>query len=126
MLPTFEALVAQATAQTKPYCWFVKQSKCRACGEVHEMQPVLMREERSGWWLQCNEPMEDHANAPLKFEVVELAWCKNCHSEAARLLTADVKLACDSFANTTALAGQLEKLLYAYYKVRAKEHFHHA
>jgi hypothetical protein len=126
MLPTFEALVAQATAQTKPYCWFVKQSKCRACGEVHEMQPVLMREERSGWWLQCNEPLEEHANAPVKFEIVELQWCKNCHSEAAKRFTADLKNAVDMYANTTTLASRVVKLLDDYSRARAKEHFHHA
>jgi hypothetical protein len=125
MLLSLETLVASARASTRPYRWLVKQSRCRACGNVHEREPVLMKQVESGWLF---EGLDDgtHLSAPVVFEEVFLAWCEHCHSHAAQELTRGVRLALDSAANTTALAIKLQALLDKYERDETKERFHHA
>jgi hypothetical protein len=91
------------------------------------MQPVLMQEHKSGWWMQVvNASIDEHADAPMKFEVVELAWCAHCHSPNAATLTADVRAALDMYSNTTILADRLRIVLRRFELAQTKEKFHHA
>jgi hypothetical protein len=125
MLPDFDSLVRSARASTLPYRWLVKQSRCRACGNVHEREPLLMKQVESGWLF---ETLDDgsHNSAPVVFEEVLLAFCEHCHSKSAQELTRSLREAIDTLANTTALAIRVQALLDRYEREEKKERFHHA
>ena len=125
MLPSFSDLVLQAQETVKPYRWLVKQAVCRACGEVHEMKPVLMREVESGWKFETNDD-GTHDGAPVVFEQTSLAWCSHCHSPAAQELTKGIRQALDMYANTNTIAIRMRALLIKYEAAQTKDRFHHA
>ena len=124
----FDQLIARATAETKPFRWVIVQSTCRACGSVHEAQPVLMREHAPDSFIKVlDEHMfEEHAHAPVAIRAAQLAWCEHCRSQAAAELTRDVKEAVDKFGNTTSLEKALREALSRFEVRRTKEKFHHA
>jgi len=124
-LPDFDALIRGAQASILPYRWLVRQSRCRACGNVHEQAPLLMRYEVSGWAFAVADDGL-HESAPVVFEEKLLAWCEACHSPAAQKLTARVREATDMYSNSTILATRLKRLLLEFEKAQTKEHFHHA
>lgn len=124
MLPDFSTLVSSARESVRPYRWLVKQSRCRACGNVHERAPILMREEHNGWSFATVDDLS-HDSAPVVFEEVLLAWCEHCHSPAAQELTRNVRLAVDEFANTSALAKILRTALARYDADQCRTQFHH-
>jgi hypothetical protein len=124
MLPSLDSLVASARESVRPYRWLVKQSRCRACGEVHEQQPLLMCQAESGWSFSCEDD-GSHESAPVVFEEQLLAWCQHCHSPAAAELTKRVRNALDDFSNTTELAKRLRDVLALYEREHTKEAFHH-
>jgi hypothetical protein len=125
MLPSFDSLVASAREQIRPYRWLVKQSRCRACGEVHEQQPLLMCDGDNGWSFTCEDD-GSHESAPVVFEEQILAWCAHCHSPAAQELTKLAREALDMYSNSTTLAVRLQIALRRFELAQTKERFHHA
>lgn len=124
-LPDFNQLMSIAREQTRPYRWLVKQSKCRCCGNVHEMLPVLMKERASGWWIACDDD-GSHEGAPVSIEHVQLQWCERCNSKAAQLLTKQVREALDLYANSRTLSVRLQRALREFELAEQKQQFHHA
>lgn len=125
MLPAFDMLVASARESIKPYRWLVKQTRCRACGEVHEAAPLLMCDAGNGWSFSCDDD-GTHLSAPVVFEEQLLAWCVHCRSPAAQELTKLAREALDMYSNSTTLATRLQIALRRFYAAQAKEKFHHA
>jgi hypothetical protein len=125
MMPDLDLLVANARETIRPYRWLVKQSRCRACGNVHEREPLLMREVPSGWAFEATDD-GSHNGAPVVFEEIVLAWCEACNTKAACELTRELREIIDVYANTTALASRVERALVKYDAAKLKEHFHHA
>lgn len=124
MLPDFDSLVAQARASIRPYRWLVKQAHCRACGSMHERAPLLMCETQTGWSFETTDD-GTHDNACVVFEKIELAWCTECNTPAAKELTVCARDALNRFGNTAALAGALRHALESFETASLKEHFHH-
>lgn len=124
-LPSFDALIAGARETLKPYRWLVKQARCRACANVHESAPVLMREVQNGWSFESTDD-GTHDGAPVVFEEITLAWCEACNTKAAQELTRELRACMDAYANTTTLALKLTQALARYEQAKLREHFHHA
>jgi hypothetical protein len=124
VLPDFDSLIARAREETKPFRWVIQQAHCRACGSVHETQPVLMLEHAPGSFILCAS-QEGHDCAPVRIQTIQLAWCRDCKSAAAAELTRDVRAAIDAFANTTTLEKELKRVMAKYELAHQREKFHH-
>lgn len=125
-LPAFDALVATAIESIKPYRWLTRQNVCRACGNVHESKPVLMREVNTGHWYFEADDNGQHDDAPMVFEIIEMAWCEHCHSQAAQELTREVRHATEAYGNTNTLAAKLRIALARFDRTTQQEQFHNA